>query len=765
MDPETIFSAALEQATPEERDAFLQEACGDNAALRAEIDALLAAHNDAGSFLERTPEELEATMSHPGSAESLDAIDEGAWRKLLEPSENENSLGQIGGYEVQELVGRGGMGVVYRARQRKLNRIVAVKTIVTGSMAGSTEIERFRREAEAAARLDHPGIVPVFEIGEESDVVFFSMGYVAGGSLAEHLRENTLTPSAAAETVRQLAKALQFAHDAGVLHRDLKPANVMLDEAGHPKLADFGLARMIDREGVTLTGAAVGTPSYMPPEQATGLFPIGPTSDVYGLGAILYACLCGHPPFRGPSTMATLNMVMFERPAALRQLRSDIPRDLETICEKCLEKYPSSRYQSAAELADELQRFLDDRPILARPVPVWTRLARWCRRKPLVAGLIGTVAVTLIAGIVVSSYFAFLARQRAINAELASNAAKQQSHLALRSLRTVIRSVQEQLKAIPETREVRRTLLVQVLDDLKEVSNGYIEQAEVDRESALALADLARLYTEIGDEAGTGVVALSDSHFRRSAEMYLELLDVAPDDTALAKTAFETILEYGNTAREYTQFEQAVWAHTQGRRIAMQWHTRTPTDPDAQLAYLQSSEALGEAMLRSGKARESRAYILDAVRLAEDYCAAHPDVTGYYNLRRCYCTAGDMHRVMKEFPEAKLAYEKMCATSDTLDELDPRNPQNLCDRSADFERLGDFHMALKDLPQARKDYEESLRLAVAYIADDPTNLFRLQQSTWCYSKLANVCKAQGDTEREAWSRQKLAEIRRTLKGR
>ncbi len=671
---------------------------------------------------------------------------------------------ELGDYELLEVIGRGGMGIVYRARQRKLNRIVAVKTIAAGTLASEREIERFRREAEATARLDHPGIVPIIEIGEENEVVFFSMGYVEGQSLAEYLTQNTLTPKVAAEIVKQLAEALQVAHDAGVVHRDLKPGNVLLDGENNPKIVDFGLARMIDREGMTLTGAALGTPSYMSPEQASGSEHTGPITDVYGLGAILYACLCGHPPFRGPSTMATLSMVMTERPTSLQQLRRDVPTDLETICDKCLEKEPTSRYQSAALLAEELDRFLSGRPILARPVPVWTRFTRWCRRNQMVASLSGGVAVALVAGIIVSSYFAVLASQRAKTAEQASEVARQHSNLALQSLRTVIRSVQEKLKTIPEARKVRRELLVQVLSDLERVSNAYIEQAAVDRESAKALADLAQLYTEIGDEGGTNAVQLSETNFHRAVEIYLHLVNESPKDIALKDAAIKTMVEAGDTAREYTRMDEAVWAHGHARDIAMQWRTQMPESIEARVAYLRSTEALGEAMLRSGKREQSRELILEAGDLAAQVCELHPTVEAYADVARCFCTVGDMHSDSHEFDAASIAFETMSAATLKLMELEPDNAQWLNGRSADFERLGDLEKRRKNFEKAREYYEESLRLAQAYVADDPTNLYRLQESTWAYSKLAGICKTLGDTEREKELRTELASVRRTLKG-
>lgn len=670
---------------------------------------------------------------------------------------------RLGDYELLDMIGRGGMGIVYRARQQKLNRIVAVKTIASGQLASQTEVRRFQQEAEAAARLDHPGIVPVYEIGEAEETVYFSMGYVKGSSLANLLERNTLTPSAAAKIVSQLAGAVHFAHQAGVVHRDLKPGNILIDEHEAPKITDFGLAKLIDQEGMTLTGAVVGTPSYMSPEQATGNSDkIDGRSDVYGLGAILYACLCGHAPFRGPSTMATLKMVANQRPASLRQLREDIPRDLETICEKCLEKEPLSRYQTAEELEQELLRFLEGRPILARPVPVWTRFGQWCRRKPVIAALLGAIMISLIGGTIVSSYFAVLAEKRATAAEDGFAAAKEQSELALKTLQTVIHSVQVKLKKIPEARDVRKELLVEVLGDLETVSNGYIAQASVDKETAKVLTDLAELYTIVGDDLGTNVVQSSEKHFRQAVAMYLQLLEKNPNDQELLREGFEAAINCGDTAREYQRFKFAVWAHRQGREIATHWHQLDPENPNAQLAFARSSEALGEALLRSGKADESTDYAMDAVRLSETFAKSNPTAMAYDNLARCYCTAGDVYRKTGEFDKAEEAYKKMCSMTLKLMEMEPENPKLLGDRSTDFERLGDLEMSRKNYQKALEYFELTREWVEKYCAEDPTNLYRLQESTWAYEKLAQANQALGNVEQAKLAAKKLAEIKEKL---
>ncbi len=756
------FSAILSDVPSTRVEAFLvdTEAEGDlEPLILAEMESRVRQGEDLDEreFQRRFPELgeavsallEEATANHNPSREA--------------PARNPETLGD---YQLIEVLGKGGMGIVYKAKQRKLNRVVALKTILAGHLANKDQIDRFRLEAEASARLDHPGIVPVFEIGEENEVVFFSMGFIDGESLAQRLRANTLAPRDAALVVKQLAEAVAYAHQANVVHRDLKPGNVLLDESGQPKITDFGLAKLVDRDdGMTVTGAVVGTPSYMSPEQAKGdAESVGPLSDVYSLGAILYASLCGHPPFRGPSTMATLRMVAMDRPTSLRQLQPDIPVDLETICHKCLEKDPKVRYASGTELAEELQRFLDNRPIRAQPISTWKRFYSWCRRNPGISLSLTGLLVTLIVGVLVSSHFAIKAYDRAVEAEASTVAAKQQTRVALSVAQSVVRNVQQKLKQVPEARETRRELLVDVIAELKKISRAYLDGAEIDLESALALSDLAMLYTELGDGTGSDVRELADDHYRRSADIFVALVDQNPTNTDYLEPATNALLNYGDTAREYKMMKQAVWAHTHGRRIAKRWFDREPNSTTAWLAYINASEALGEAMLVAGQREECQSFIAEAVEAARQYANQNKNAESYDNLSSCLCTLGDMFRKTGRFDEAEEAYERMARATVKAMELAPNDAKYLNSRSCDFERLGDLAMARKDYPAALELYLRMMEYCDAYLADDPTNLYRLQQTTWGYQKLNQVHTALGNDAEAAQARKQLAEIRAKLRG-
>ncbi len=308
----------------------------------------------------------------------------------------------VGGYDLLEKIGRGGMGVVYRARQRSLGRIVAVKMISAGELAAPETLRRFKLEAGAAAKLQHPGLVAIHEVGEHDGLPYFSMEYVPGGrTLAGLIAEKPMPPHAAAACLEKVARAMEHAHAHGVLHRDLKPSNILLDEQGEPRVADFGLARHLDTDSsLTISKNVLGSPAYMPPEQAGGRRgECGPASDVYSLGAVLYHCVTGRPPFAGESVQTVLLQVREADPVPPRRLNASLPRDLDTIILKCLEKSPGRRYPSAAALADDLARFLHGEPVAARPLGLSGRLWRWAQRHPSAAALIAVSLLALAGGL------------------------------------------------------------------------------------------------------------------------------------------------------------------------------------------------------------------------------------------------------------------------------------------------------------------------------------------------------------------------------
>jgi WD40 repeat protein len=350
----------------------------------------------------------------------------------------------IGKYEIVAEIGRGGMGVVYKARDQKLDRLVAVKTIRSASHASPADVARFLAEARARARLDHPHIIPLYEIGETEGLPYFVMALVEGGSLQARITSGPLPPVQAARVVQQAAQAIEHAHDKGVLHRDLKPHNILLegtngycsgsasavcaasdttakthgsDEEPFIKVSDFGLARLAGQDGLTASGDILGTPSYMPPEQASGSTrDVGPCSDIYSLGAVLYCLVTGRPPFQAASVMETLRLVQEQEPVAPQRLNPAVPQDLEAVCLKCLEKEPQRRYRRAADLADDLQRFLDGRPTLARPLGRAGRAWRWARRRPAWAAMVSALVFAMFG--LATGAVAYTLELRALNTAL-----------------------------------------------------------------------------------------------------------------------------------------------------------------------------------------------------------------------------------------------------------------------------------------------------------------------------------------------------------
>jgi len=288
--------------------------------------------------------------------------------RVKQKSDRAKTFGDFGDYELLDVIGRGGQGVVYRARQKTLNRIVALKVIGLGHWATEAHLKRFRLEAEAAASLEHPGIVPIHEVGERDGSCYFSMKFIEGGQLDEVVKQTPMSIRQAAELIAKVARTVHYAHEHGILHRDIKPGNILLDQKGQPHLTDFGLARLVESEStVTRTLEVLGTPSYMAPEQAVGNNDVvSSVTDVYGLGAVLYQLLTGQPPFAGGTTYETIKLLLDTEPRPPRLLNPKIDRDLSTICLKCLEKDPKRRYSSALALAEDLERWLKHEPILAR---------------------------------------------------------------------------------------------------------------------------------------------------------------------------------------------------------------------------------------------------------------------------------------------------------------------------------------------------------------------------------------------------------------
>ncbi len=404
-----------------EENQTLKKEKQENQTLKDRLDAVLALYleerelcglADRPRLLRENPELADELVEFFASEDQFERLAgvprSGSGRSGSEPlsTNTERSVfRRLGDYELIEEIARGGMGAVYKARQISLNRIVAVKVILSGRLASEEELRRFKNEAEASARLEHPGIIPIYEIDESHGLYYFSMRWIDGPSLAASVTRFRANPRAAAELLMKAARAVQHAHERGVLHRDLKPANIVLDSEGEPHVGDFGLAKCLLPDGASVgqaSSAMVGSPSYMAPEQASQRPSAHTTAaDVHGLGAILYEMLTGAAPFRSDTVLETLLLVRNHVPAAANKVNPLVDKDLATIGSKCLAKDPRDRYASAELLAQDLERWLGGKPILARPIGAIERARKWIKREPRTAALALSggllVFVTLLA--------------------------------------------------------------------------------------------------------------------------------------------------------------------------------------------------------------------------------------------------------------------------------------------------------------------------------------------------------------------------------
>ncbi|HEY6564416.1 MAG TPA: serine/threonine-protein kinase [Pirellulaceae bacterium] len=467
----------------------------------------------------------------------------------------------VPGYQLLEVIGRGGMGVVYKARQTSVDRIVAVKMILSGQHAGAAEHARFQNEAQAAASLQHPHIAQVFEAGEYDGQPYLVMEFVEGTSLESVLAKAPLAGRSAAELLRTLADAANYAHQRGIIHRDLKPSNVLLSADGQPKITDFGLAKRledIDRSPMTQTGMVLGTPSYMPPEQATGDHGAsGPRSDVYALGAILYESITGRPPHVGNNLTDILQQIRTTDPVRPRVIDQRIPRDLETICLKCLEKQPANRYGSAADLSLDLGRFLEGQPIHARPTTRWERVVKWSRRRPVTAALMATIALVAAVG---AAGIAWQARRAMVEATVS---------------REVSSFFGDLLTSInPDLTRGRAITVREVLDDAA---------AHLDASPNVHPRIRSGLHDALGvTYARIGALRLAEKHLRAAVQMYES--ERGPDDP-------RTLKMLGNLAYTLKGLDRLEDAERMARK-GLQTATHALGEDDAATCLLRTNLAV-----------------------------------------------------------------------------------------------------------------------------------------------------------------------------
>jgi tetratricopeptide (TPR) repeat protein len=520
------------------------------------------------------------------------------------------------GFVLVRELGRGGAGVVYEAEQRDLGRRVALKFLGPRFAPAPELTARFQTEASAAARLQHPGIVQVYQHGTWNDRPFIVQELVPGGSLDRQLARAVLDGPGAARLVAALAKAVQFAHDHGVVHRDLKPSNVLLAADGAPKVADFGLAkRDEDDSALTRTGAVVGTPSYMAPEQAEAKGKVGPAADVYALGAILYECLAGRPPFRAATVLETLDQVRSAEPVPPSRLQPKVPRDLETVTLKCLQKAPGRRYESAAALADDLERFLAGRPVLARPTGSAERLWKWCKRRPTAAALVVLLTLAVggaAVGVVVHNDRLQTALDKATAEEAERRREKERADAAYREARDTIRRMLDQFAnrkddRTPGLMELRRAQQEEALRFFAAVIRREDDPDPVVRE------DVAVAYRATGEiQTRLGRKGEATDCFRRSLELYARLADENPGEARFRIVMADL---HNNLGVASSTTEESERHQRDSMAIREELYRSDPDRAEFRLGLAQSLHNLGTLYIGTGRARDSVPMFRRAVEL------------------------------------------------------------------------------------------------------------------------------------------------------
>jgi len=529
---------------------------------------------------------------------------------------------ELSGYEFLEEIGRGAAGVVYKARQESLERFVAIK-VVALSGAGAKQLARQRQEAEILARLHHPNVVHIYEVREHGGCLYLVMEYVDGTTLAARVRGTLPAPDESARLALTLACAIQAVHEAGVLHRDLKPSNVLLTAAGEIKISDFGLAKLRSSSSLqTTTDSVLGTPSYMAPEQAMGnAHSTRPQADVYSLGAILYELLTGRAPFLGATVLDTLSLIRSQEPVAPRQLQPNVPRDLETICLKCLAKSPKQRYATAAELAGDLKRFLAHQPITARRTTQPERLVRWCSRNPVVAGLTGAVATLAVAGVaLLATSNAQIRHQSDARAKALEqkDAALDTAYLAVDQMLT--RVANDKFSDMPMSHPLRQLLL----EDALRLYEGFVKQADnagrLQGEMASVLQRMVGLQRELGRFADAA----------KSSKKCIELLEAAaptdPDPPVLRERLASAHVDLGYTLECLAGPKSGDPKVEAQYRKALEHFTALERDwPQRRQAYVICLRYLAGVAHRRGDLAEAERLWKESIARGEAYLEQRPD--------------------------------------------------------------------------------------------------------------------------------------------
>jgi tetratricopeptide (TPR) repeat protein len=651
---------------------------------------------------------------------------------------------------VLEVIAEGGMGVVYRARQWGLNRLVALKMIRGGDRPRPDLLARIRIEAEAVARLKHPNIVQIYEIGEADGLPFLSLELLEGGTLDGRLAGNPQPGRAAAELMATLARAIGSAHDAGIIHRDLKPSNVLFTGDGIPRITDFGLAKRVESDSrQTDSGQIMGTPCYMAPEQAKGhTKDVGPAADVYGLGAILYQVLTGRPPFKGETPMETVRQVIQDDVVPPRRLVPRVARDLETICLHCLEKAPSRRYPTAQALAEDLLRYLEGEAILARSTPAWERCLKWSRRHPAVTAALGVGAAAVLLLLAGGLYY---------NARLqaALRQAVRERNITQQNLEELVFDLQDRLGETPKTRALREGLLLKAISGLEDIARRT-EAARPDLSRAVAHRKLGDIFRQIGraadardqyersrqlaedlsgDGSDPGVAdclaraylglgqlsvmprpAEAKAYLRRSVDLFARVEAAVPALGTARRGPIEAAFQLGRAygfAHEYAEAEK--WFH-KSRQLADRWSAEEPQGTQARNLLASSYRKLADMRKLVDDLAGARSGYLEAIAIVERLTATEPSNTEFQeHLALCLQDLAGVTSRMGKPGEARTLLERAEKVSGRVIAADPESLESQI-------RLA---LVRRDLAEIARD-ESNFAVAADYFRRSLDGLLRLQ---------------------------------------
>ncbi|HUG93071.1 MAG TPA: protein kinase [Planctomycetaceae bacterium] len=753
-----------------------------------------------------------------------------SWNRELSPAVGGDgrrpALPNVPGYEILGVLGRGGMGVVYRARQTGLNRVVALKMILAGDHAAPEHVARFKIEAEAVAQLQHPNITQIFDIGSAGGLPYFSLEFVDGRSLEAERDGKPLPPDQAARMVVSLARAMHYAHQRGIVHRDLKPANVLLTSDGVPKVTDFGLVKRVEADSSeTRTGTIVGTPSYMAPEQAWGRTDIGPLADVYALGAILYTLLTGRPPFLGTTPLETIMQLRQQEPLPPSRLQPGLSRDLETICLKALQKSPQSRYVDASALADDLERFLDGAPILARPVGRPERTWRWCRRNPALAvsgGVALALAVCLMIGGPAAAAMIYHEKQQAVaarqkaddnadradenarrantNADLAkrnerealanlelarqnekraresqqlaarnAETARQQRDLSIDALNTLAERAQDDLKDLPQTQEIRRKLLLTAMSGLDRVADTGAGDEKRDLVLARAHGKMGNILLE------TGLAEQARDQFEKSHRAVLELMR--------ASDPAKPHVPHLNLARSYVNLGKATQrmgdapaakgyflVSLKEREQALSVYPEgADVKPDRLFIEQEIADSYQHLISISaalGRPADALDYQRRGMELRQKWLERTPgNVAARREFAGAQLALATASLDLGRLPEAIEQYADALKTLEKVAEAEPRAISSRGNIAYAHNQLGAAWLFAEESAKSRAEYAQAVELFEQLVAEDPESaIVQRKLGTACYG-LGVACLESGEADDARRHFARCAEVRRALAGK